>query len=81
MPRYTYLEISRSREVLSILVEGDSHDTIGSVECFLYTIAMVNVNVNVQDTLMISVVEREREGERERERKKYRCEGRRRSMR
>ena len=65
-------------------MEGDGHDTIGCVECFLYTVAMVNVNVNVQDTLVISTVEGGEGGEGE-ERGRWgegegreggRCEGR-----
>ena len=34
-------------------MEANGHDTICSVECFLYTIAVVDVYVNVEHTRMI----------------------------
>ena len=41
------LDVSRAREVLPVLVEGDRHHTIGGVEGFFYTITMVNININI----------------------------------
>lgn len=46
------LEVSCSGEVLSILVKGHSHDAVGQVESFLYTISVMDVNINVKDTLV-----------------------------
>ena len=40
-------EVAGAGEVLSILVEGDSHDSVCRVEGLLNTVAMVNVNVDV----------------------------------
>jgi hypothetical protein len=39
-----------TREVFTILVERDGHDSVSGVESFLDTIAMMNVNVNVENT-------------------------------
>ena len=35
------------KEVVSIFMEGHSHDPVREVEGFLNTVAMVNVNINV----------------------------------
>ena len=53
-------KISCSREVLSILVERDSHHTVCGVEGLLDSIAVVDVNVNVQHSLQSHVVESSR---------------------
>lgn len=47
-------KLTSSREVLAILVEGDGHDTIGSVESLLDAITVMDVNVNVEDSLLES---------------------------
>jgi hypothetical protein len=39
---------SRTGEIIAKLVERDSHHSIGGVESFFDTIAMVNIDVNVQ---------------------------------
>lgn len=40
-------------EVVSIFVEGHGHDSVSEVECFLYSVAMVNVNINVQHSRVV----------------------------
>ena len=50
-------KISCSREVLSILVERDSHYTVCGVEGLLDTISVVDVDVNVQHSLQNQEVE------------------------
>ena len=44
-----------SGEVLLELVERACHHSVGEVECFLDTIAMVDIYINVEDTLVGSV--------------------------
>ena len=39
-------------------MEGDCHDTVSEVECFLYSVAMVNININIQNTRVVSEEER-----------------------
>lgn len=46
-------ELASSREVLAILVEGDSHDSIRSVKRLLDTIAMVDVDIDVENALLV----------------------------
>lgn len=43
-------KLTSTREVLSVLVERDRHDTIGCVESLLDTVSMVNVNIDVEDS-------------------------------
>ena len=50
-------KISCSREVLSILVERDSHHTVCGVERLLDSISVVDVDVNVQHPLQSQVIE------------------------
>lgn len=50
----TYSEVSGTREILSIFVEGHSHDTVSCVEGFLNSITVMNVNINVKHSLMVS---------------------------
>ena len=52
----TYSELSSSREILAILVETDSHDTISGIESFFHSIAVVHVNVNIEYPLVIAMV-------------------------
>ncbi len=47
MWQWVYLEVPRAWEVLSVLVEGDGHDTVGGVEGLLHSVSMVNVNVHI----------------------------------
>lgn len=47
-------KLASAREVLAIFVEGDGHDSIGSVESFFDSIAMVDINVDVEDALLES---------------------------
>ncbi len=44
---------SSRKKCVSVFVQGHSHDTIGRIERFLNTIAMMDINVNVQNPLMI----------------------------
>jgi len=41
------------KEVVSIFVEGDGHDSVGQVKRLLNSVTVVNVNVQVQNTWMI----------------------------
>lgn len=46
-------QFTSTGEVLAILMEGHSHDTIGRVESLLDTISMVHVDVDVQNALLV----------------------------
>lgn len=46
-------EVSSSREVLSVFMEGHGHDPVCGVEGLFHTISMVNVNINVQHSLVV----------------------------
>lgn len=50
----SYPQVAGPRKKLPILVEADSHHSIGSVECFFYSIAVVYVNVNVKNPRVVS---------------------------
>lgn len=45
--KLTNPQISSAREVFPILVERDSHDSVGGVEGLLHSITVVDVNVYV----------------------------------
>ena len=47
----THPEIASAGEVLSVLVEGDGHDSVGCVESLLHAVAVVDVDVDVQNAL------------------------------
>lgn len=47
-------KLTSSREILAILVERNSHDTVGGVESLLNTIAMMDIDVDVEDPLFKS---------------------------
>lgn len=51
-----YSEITRSREVFTILVKWHCHDTICRIKCFFHTITMMNINVNVHNSLVVSII-------------------------
>ena len=44
----TYAELASSREILSVFVEADCHDTVGRVEGLFHAVAVVAVDVDVQ---------------------------------
>jgi hypothetical protein len=44
--------IARSGKVLSELVEGYCHDTVGGIKCFLHSITVMNVDINVENTFV-----------------------------
>lgn len=46
-------QLAGSGEILSILVEGTGHNSIGSVKGLLDAVAMVDVNVDVEDALLV----------------------------
>ena len=48
----THSKISSPGEVLSVLVERRSHDSICCVEGLLHAVAMVDIDVDVEDTLV-----------------------------
>jgi hypothetical protein len=52
LPNTYVTELSRARKVLAVLVERDSHDSVGSIERLLDTISVVNINVNVKNSLL-----------------------------
>lgn len=47
-------ELAGAREVLAIFVEGDSHNSIGSVKGFFNPVSMVNVDIYVKYALVVS---------------------------
>ena len=47
------LQVPSSREILSILVEGDGHDSVGGVERLLHPVAMVNVYIYIEHPLVV----------------------------
>lgn len=47
-------QLASSGEVLSILVEGAGHNSVGCVEGLFNAITVVNVDVDVQDALLVS---------------------------
>lgn len=47
-------EFTCAREVLAVLVERNGHDTVGSVESFLYAVTVMHVDVDVKHSLLIS---------------------------
>ena len=49
----TYSQISSSREVLSVLVEADGHDSVRGIEGLLHAVPVMDVDIDVQDTLVI----------------------------
>lgn len=54
LPSKTYPKVTSAWEVLSILVEGHSHDTVRGVESLLHTVSMMDVYVYVQNSLVVS---------------------------
>lgn len=48
-----YLEITGAGEILTKLVERDTHHSIGGVESLLDTITVMNIDINVEYTLMV----------------------------
>ncbi len=47
------LQITSSREIFTIFMETDSHDSVSSVESFLHTVTVMDININVENTLVI----------------------------
>jgi hypothetical protein len=47
-------KLASAREIFSVFVKGDGHDSVGSVERFLNTVTMMNVNVDVENSLFKS---------------------------
>lgn len=45
-------KLASAGEVFAVLVERNSHDSIGGVESFLDTITVVDVDVDVEDALV-----------------------------
>ena len=46
-------EVSSPGEVLSVLVEADSHDSVSGVEGLLHPVTVVDVNIYVEDSLVV----------------------------
>lgn len=49
-----YPQVACAREVLSIFVEGNGHNTVGGVESLLHSVPMMDVNIYVQNSLVVS---------------------------
>jgi len=47
-------ELTSTREVFAVLVEGDGHDAVGSVEGFFDAVAVVDIDVDVEDALLVA---------------------------
>lgn len=47
-------KLASTREILAVLVERASHDTVGGVERFLDTVTVMDVNIDVKNTLVES---------------------------
>ena len=47
------MEVASAGEVVSVFVEGESHDSVCRVESLLHAVAMVNINVNIQHSLVV----------------------------
>ena len=47
-------KLTSTWEVLSVLVERDSHDSVGGVEGFFDAVAMVDIDVNIENSLLES---------------------------
>lgn len=45
-------QLSSTREVLAVFMEGNGHDSVGCVECFFDTVAMVDIDIDVEDALL-----------------------------
>ena len=48
-----YSRLTRTGEVLSVLVEADSHHAICGIESLFYTIAMMHINIDVEHPSMV----------------------------
>lgn len=49
-----YIEIASSWEEVAILVERNSHDSIGSIKRFLNSVPVMDINIDVQNTKQIN---------------------------
>jgi hypothetical protein len=45
-------ELSGSREVLSVLMEGYGHHSVGGIERLLNTIAVMDIDIDIKNTLL-----------------------------
>lgn len=52
-PVANILQISSSREEVSISVERDCHDSVSAVESFFDTISMVDIDIDIEYTVMV----------------------------
>lgn len=52
---WTYAQLTRPGEVLSVFVEAGSHDSISGIEGLLDAIPMVNVDVDIEYPRMIPI--------------------------
>ena len=50
----THSKLARAWEEFAILVETDSHDPVGGIEGFFYTVAMMNIDVYVKNAIVVS---------------------------
>jgi len=48
------IQTSARKEIISIFMKWNCHNTISKIECFLNTIAMMNINVDIEYTFVIS---------------------------
>ncbi len=56
--RSTHPEVSSTREVLPVLVEGDGHDAVRRVERLLDAVPVVNIDIDVQHPLVVPAAQR-----------------------
>ena len=50
----THLDVSSSREELSVLVERAGHHAVGRVERLLDSVTVMHVNVDVEDARVVA---------------------------
>lgn len=55
----THPEVPRSREVLSVFMEGHRHDPVRGVEGLLHSISVVDVYIDVQHPLVVPEAQRQ----------------------
>ncbi len=50
----TYPKLTRPREILSVLVEADSHHAVCGIEGLFYSISVMHINVDVEHPCVIA---------------------------
>lgn len=47
-------QLASTGEILSVLMEGAGHNSVGSVKSLLNTITMMDINVDIKNALLVS---------------------------